>query len=53
MSSLFDGAHAHLLVNHFPILGLLFAMALLVASYMFAPDRGRAPASIGRATRVT
>jgi hypothetical protein len=32
------GAHLHLLVNHIPILGSLFALALLVASIWFAPD---------------
>jgi uncharacterized membrane protein len=29
------GAHLHLLVNHAPILGSLFALALLIASYFF------------------
>lgn len=33
-----SGAHLHLLVNHGPILGLIFALALLVASYFWAPD---------------
>jgi hypothetical protein len=33
-----SGVHIHLLVNHAPILGALFALALLVASFMFAPD---------------
>jgi hypothetical protein len=32
------GAHLHLLVNHLPILGSLFAVALLVASLIWAPD---------------
>jgi hypothetical protein len=31
-------AHAHLLVNHLPILGSLFALALLVASFFYAPE---------------
>jgi hypothetical protein len=33
-----SGVHIHLLVNHAPILGALFALALLVASFRFAPD---------------
>lgn len=32
------GAHLHLLVNHVPILGALFALALLAASYVWAPE---------------
>jgi hypothetical protein len=32
------GAHLHLLVNHAPVLGSLFALALFVASYIWAPD---------------
>lgn len=32
------GAHLHLLVNHVPILGSFFALALLVASLWYAPD---------------
>ena len=32
------GAHLHLLVNHTPILGALFALALLVASFLYAPE---------------
>ena len=32
------GAHLHLLVNHAPVLGSLFALALFVASYLWAPD---------------
>jgi hypothetical protein len=35
---LFSGAHLQLLVNHVPILGALFALALLVASYVYAGD---------------
>ena len=35
---MFTGAHIHLLVNHVPILGSLFALGLLVASYLWAPD---------------
>jgi hypothetical protein len=33
-----SGAHLHLLINHAPIFGGLFALALLVASYLYAPD---------------
>jgi uncharacterized membrane protein len=32
------GVHIHLLVNHAPILGALFALALLAVSYFYAPD---------------
>ena len=32
------GVHIHLLVNHAPVLGSLFALALLVASFLWAPD---------------
>ncbi|MDB4906099.1 MAG: hypothetical protein JWO05_883 [Gemmatimonadetes bacterium] len=32
------GAHLHLLVNHVPIIGAFFALALLVASYFWSPD---------------
>lgn len=32
------GAHLHLLTNHVPILGALFALALLVASFVWAAD---------------
>ena len=35
---MFTGAHLHLLVNHVPILGSLFALGLLAASYMVAGD---------------
>jgi hypothetical protein len=31
-------AHLHLLVNHVPILGAAFALALLAASFRWAPD---------------
>ncbi|HET6765528.1 MAG TPA: hypothetical protein VFH27_17735 [Longimicrobiaceae bacterium] len=31
-------AHLHLLVNHVPILGAAFALALLAASLLWAPD---------------
>jgi len=38
MDELFSGAHPHLLVNHAPIFGAVFALALLVASFLWAPD---------------
>src|SRR4051812_35591327 len=35
---MFSGVHIHLLVNHAPIFGSVFAFCLLVASYFGAPD---------------
>jgi uncharacterized membrane protein len=35
---MFSGAHFHLLVNHAPIFGSLFALALLIASYFTSAD---------------
>jgi MYXO-CTERM domain-containing protein len=35
---MFSGAHLHLLVNHAPIFGSLFALGLLVVSYFTATD---------------
>src|SRR5689334_12957131 len=35
---MFTGAHFHLLVNHSPIFGSLFALALFIASYFMARD---------------
>ena len=35
---MFSGAHLHLLVNHAPIFGSLFALALIIASYFAAAD---------------
>jgi hypothetical protein len=35
--SMFSGAHLHLLVNHAPIFGALFATILLIVSYFAAP----------------
>jgi len=32
------GAHLHLLINHLPMLGSLFALALLIVSLVWAPD---------------
>jgi hypothetical protein len=36
MFGMFDGAHLHLLINHAPIFGSVFALVLLVASYFVA-----------------
>ena len=33
-----SGVHLHLLVNHAPVFGALFALALLAASFIWAPD---------------
>jgi hypothetical protein len=38
MNDLLSGAHPHLLVNHVPIMGAFFGLALLIASYVFAAD---------------
>ena len=38
MEELFSGAHPHLLVNHAPLFGAIFALALLAASWLFAGD---------------
>jgi uncharacterized membrane protein len=35
---MFSGAHLHLLLNHAPIFGSLFALALLVVSYFTTAD---------------
>jgi uncharacterized membrane protein len=35
---MFSGAHLHLLVNHAPVFGSLFALALLVVSYFTSAD---------------
>jgi glucan phosphoethanolaminetransferase (alkaline phosphatase superfamily) len=32
------GVHIHLLVNHAPVFGSLFALGLFVASYFYAPE---------------
>jgi hypothetical protein len=40
------GAHLHLLVNHAPIFGCLFAFALLIVSYFAAPDTLRRAALV-------
>src|SRR4051812_27868444 len=36
--SMLSGAHLHLLVNHAPVFGSLFALVLLIASYFTSPD---------------
>lgn len=41
-----EGAHLHLLVNHAPIFGSLFALALLIASYFTAADTFRRAAFV-------
>jgi len=33
-----SGAHLHLLVNHAPLFGAIFALVLLLASFIWAPD---------------
>jgi hypothetical protein len=33
-----SGVHLHLLINHAPILGSIFAAALLAGSFLWAPD---------------
>lgn len=33
-----SGVHLHLLINHAPILGAFFALALLASSFFFAPE---------------
>ena len=38
MNTMFSGAHIHLLINHVPILGALFALVLIIASFMSASD---------------
>lgn len=38
MYGFFSGVHMHLLVNHVPILGALFALSLLAASFVWSPD---------------
>ena len=36
--TMISGVHLHLLVNHAPLFGALFALALLAASFIWAPD---------------
>jgi len=33
-----SGVHLHLLVNHAPLFGAIFALALMIASFIWAPD---------------
>lgn len=49
MDNLLAGAHPHLLVNHAPIFGSLFALALLAASLRWAPDALRRTACVALA----
>jgi glucan phosphoethanolaminetransferase (alkaline phosphatase superfamily) len=35
---MFSGVHIHLAVNHAPLFGALFALALVLASFLWAPD---------------
>jgi hypothetical protein len=35
---MFSGAHLHLMVNHAPLFGAIFALVLLLASFIWAPD---------------
>jgi uncharacterized membrane protein len=41
-----SGAHLHLLVNHAPIFGSLFALVLLLASYFTSPETFRRTAFV-------
>jgi len=43
---MFTGAHLHLLVNHAPIFGSLFALALLITSYFTSADTFRRTAFV-------
>jgi len=43
---MFTGAHLHLLVNHSPIFGSLFALVLLIASYFTSADTFRRTAFV-------
>jgi uncharacterized membrane protein len=43
---IFSGAHIHLLVNHAPIFGSLFALVLLLASYFTSADTFRRTAFV-------
>ncbi len=43
---MFSGAHLHLLVNHAPIFGSLFALLLLVVSYFTSADAFRRTAFV-------
>lgn len=41
-----SGVHLHLLVNHAPLFGAIFALALLVISYFYSPESMRRVALI-------
>ena len=43
---MFSGAHLHLLVNHSPIFGSIFALVLLIASYFTSADTFRRTAFV-------
>jgi uncharacterized membrane protein len=43
---MFSGAHLHLLVNHAPVFGTLFAFVLLLASYFTSADTLRRTAFV-------
>ena len=43
---MFSGAHLHLLVNHAPIFGSLFALILLIVSYFTSADAFRRTAFV-------
>jgi hypothetical protein len=43
---MFSGVHLHLLVNHAPLFGALFALALLAASLLWAPEALRRTALV-------
>jgi len=44
--SMFSGAHLHLLVNHAPVFGSLFALILLIVSYFTSADAFRRTAFV-------
>ncbi|MBW8768870.1 MAG: hypothetical protein JF589_03855 [Gemmatimonadetes bacterium] len=41
-----SGVHLHLLVNHAPVFGSIFALVLLLASFIWAPDALRRAALV-------
>ena len=41
-----SGVHLHLLVNHAPVFGAIFALVLLLASFIWAPDALRRAALV-------
>ena len=46
MNEFFSRAHLHLLVNHAPVFGALFGVALLAASFIWMPDALRRTALV-------